>query len=223
MRPWFLFIYIALLVITVISAIDPGLTQLHNWSKPSLMISLFACIALNWKQGKARLYVPLILAVTFSLIGDILLLPELGSTYFVAGLLSFLCAHICYIVLFLKVPHRPLEVPFIRRNPWLIFLAIVFGIWMFTKIKSGAGDIAWAVLIYTLVILTMFLAAFNREGAVGKKSFVLVALGAFLFTISDSILAWNKFNEPVVMASTIILSTYGLAQLMIVRGVLLQE
>lgn len=223
MRPWFLFIYIILTSLTIISAVDYRLTELHQWVKPSLMLSLLICIALNWKAGHKGLFIPLVLAVIFSLIGDVLLLPDLAQDYFVLGLLSFLCAHICYIVLFLKVPHRPLEVPFIRRNPWMIFLAILFGIWMFTKTKTGAGPIAWAVLIYILVILTMALSAFNREGRVSRVSFLLVSLGAVLFMISDSVLAWNKFYHPIEYAPWYILSSYALAQLFIVRGILRQS
>jgi uncharacterized membrane protein YhhN len=223
MRSWFLFIYIILTGLTIISAVDPRLTDLHQWVKPSLMFSLLVCIALNWKAGRVGLFVPLALAVIFSLIGDVLLLPQLSQDYFVLGLLSFLCAHICYIILFLKVPHRPLEVPFIRRNPWLIFLAILFGIWMFTKTKTGAGPIAWAVLIYILVILTMALTAFNREGRVARVSFMLVSLGAILFMVSDSVLAWNKFHHPIENSPWYILSSYALAQLFIVRGILRQS
>jgi len=104
----------------------------------------------------------------------------------------------------------------------LIFLFVLYGIWMFIQVKAGAKDLALPVLIYILVILAMGITAFNREGAVSKKSFRLVGTGAILFMLSDSLLAWNKFVEPIELAPVFVLSTYGIAQLMIVSGMLAQ-
>ena len=42
--------------------------------------------------------------------------------------------------------------------------------------------------------------------------------GAFLFVVSDSLLAINKFYQSFEMAGIIIMLTYGLAQLFIVHG-----
>ena len=89
---------------------------------------------------------------------------------------------------------------------------------MFLQLRQGAGELAWAVLIYVLAITTMLLTALNREGAVSPGSYRLVAFGAVLFVVSDSVLAWNRFVSPVGLSSLWIISSYGLAQLLIVSG-----
>ncbi len=222
MRPWFLFLYVLITGVTIVGAIQPELTALHSYAKPLLMLSLMLCVLFNWRSTGKNLLVLLLFALLFSLFGDVLLLPELGEKFFIFGLVSFLLAHILYIILFLKIPSRPMELPFIRRNPWTIFVMILYGGWMYLKVKDGADEIAWAVLIYILVIMTMAIIALNRQGTVSKMSFQFVTIGAVLFLVSDSLLAWNKFVEPIDHSPIYILSTYALAQLAIVRGVLVQ-
>jgi uncharacterized membrane protein YhhN len=53
---------------------------------------------------------------------------------------------------------------------------------------------------------------------VNNISYKLVAIGAILFVISDSLLALNKFYVPFYFADISIIFTYGLAQLFIVLG-----
>jgi uncharacterized membrane protein YhhN len=74
-----------------------------------------------------------------------------------------------------------------------------------------------------LVILSMATTAFLRQGNVVKNSFVLVFIGAILFMISDSILALNKFYQPLPFTNISIMFTYGFAQLFIVFGLLKQR
>lgn len=155
-------------------------------------------------------------AILFSLAGDILLLPVVDL--FLPGLISFLIAHLLYIFCFFRIDSRPLGVPFIRRHPWAIFLMILYGGWMFLQLRQGAGELAWAVLIYVLAINTMLLTALNREGAVPPGSYRLVAFGAVLFVVSDSVLAWDRFVHPVNLSSLWIISSYALAQLLIITG-----
>ena len=45
-----------------------------------------------------------------------------------------------------------------------------------------------------------------------------MTMGAILFVVSDSLLAFNKFFSPFNNAGVIIMLTYGLAQLFITEG-----
>ncbi len=54
-------------------------------------------------------------------------------------------------------------------------------------------------------------------GFAGNNGF-LIASGGILFFISDGVLAVNKFKLKIKRSNVIILSTYYLAQLMIVLG-----
>jgi uncharacterized membrane protein YhhN len=78
----------------------------------------------------------------------------------------------------------------------------------------------WPVLLYALVITLMALSALFRYGRTSMKSFALVFGGSILFIMSDSLLAVNKFIEPLALADFWIMVTYIGAQYLIVSGIL---
>jgi uncharacterized membrane protein YhhN len=51
---------------------------------------------------------------------------------------------------------------------------------------------------------------------------LLAALGAFLFFLSDILLAWDRFVTPVRNGRLFNMILYHLGQLMLITGVLLQ-
>ena len=191
-----------------------SLSQLHYITKPSIVISL---IFFFWKEGQ-RLSKSIrnltLLALIFSLLGDVLLMfVDQSPDYFMFGLVAFLLAHVMYVLVFLK-----------HRNPSksiLGFLAIliVYAFGLFYLLKDGLGEMLIPVLMYMTVILTMSATAFLRKGMVSKRSYNLVFLGAILFMISDSILALNKFYTAMPLSNISIMLTYALAQYFIVFGI----
>ena len=70
-----------------------------------------------------------------------------------------------------------------------------------------------------LVILSMATAAFLRQGRVSKLSYRLVFFGAIMFMVSDSILALNKFYQPLPYSNIWIMFTYAIAQYVIIIGI----
>ena len=78
------------------------------------------------------------------------------------------------------------------------------------------------VIIYTVVILAMLTGAINRLKKVIALSYWLVLSGAILFLISDSALAINKFGHPFPGSSVLIMTTYLLAQYLIITGYIRQ-
>jgi len=58
----------------------------------------------------------------------------------------------------------------------------------------------------------------SRFGRVSLFSFEIVFYGAVLFLFSDSMLAYNKFVQPLPNAGLIIMASYMLAQYLIVLG-----
>jgi uncharacterized membrane protein YhhN len=83
------------------------------------------------------------------------------------------------------------------------------------------GDLAemkLPVIIYATVILTMLSGAINRKEKVNRRSYLLVLGGAILFVISDSSIAINKFSLPFESSEIVIMSTYVMAQYLIVTG-----
>ena len=156
----------------------------------------------------------MLLALSFSLLGDVLLMfVHKSANFFISGLISFLIAHIMYIFVFLKNRNN-------EKNT-LLFLGIllIYGVSIFCFLHDGLGDLFIPVLIYMTIILLMANTAFSRKGSVPILSYNLVLIGAILFVISDSLLAINKFYQPIYLAHTSIMFTYTLAQLFIVFGV----
>ena len=142
--------------------------------------------------------------------------------YFIAGLISFLLAHLFYLWAFTITYLNNHEIALIKRQGWVLVLVIGYGILFFREIKEHVGSLIGPVMLYTAAITIMLLMAVNRFGRVGRASFWLVASGAALFVASDSILAWNKFVESLPGSHFLIMLTYGVAQLLIVLGAIKQ-
>jgi uncharacterized membrane protein YhhN len=66
----------------------------------------------------------------------------------------------------------------------------------------------------------MVMVALFRFGKTTAGSFAMVFGGAILFMISDSLIAINKFLEPLPQSGFWIMTTYIGAQFLIVRGLL---
>ena len=73
---------------------------------------------------------------------------------------------------------------------------VLYGWGILCLLSDGLGDMKLPVTIYTVVILSMLLAAINREKKVNRQSFLLVLAGAILFILSDSLIAINRFEQP---------------------------
>ena len=190
----------------------------HYFTKPLIVGSLIAYFIPHSKHlGKSTKNLTL-LALVFSVIGDMLLMfTDVSPNYFTSGLVAFLLAHVMYILVFLKkrnITVKPYSV--------ILFFAIYGGI-LFYVLKDGLGDMLIPVILYMLVILTMAVTAFWRKGNVGKKSFYLVFIGALFFIFSDSLIALDKFLMPIPLARTGIILSYAFAQLLIVSGIIKQE
>lgn len=150
-------------------------------------------------------------AILFSAAGDVILdLSFQGS--FIAGLVSFLIAHLWYIGLF------GLDVAW-GQTRWIYTLpAIAYPAAMAVFLWPHLGPMNLPVAVYITVIATMLVFALNRRGAGA-----MVVVGAVFFVISDSILALNKFYAPYSWARYAIMATYYLAQFLIVTGMLKEK
>ena len=198
--------------------IDISGSFLHYLTKPAILLSLIAFFIKKSNHLDKRTRDSMILALLFSLLGDILLMFVFKSPhFFTGGLIAFLLAHIMYIVIFLKKKNL--------KQSYYIFtlLLVVYASGLFYLIKNDLGDMLVPVILYIVVILTMALSAFIREKQLNSISYFLVLLGAILFVASDSILALNKFYKPILYPQVSIMLTYGLAQFLITLGILKQE
>ncbi|MBP6898820.1 MAG: lysoplasmalogenase [Burkholderiaceae bacterium] len=180
-----------------------------NWVfKP---LATLAIIALAWgrgdgsgpAQGLSRRWI--LAGLAASLCGDVALMFPGG---FIAGLLSFLLAHLAYLWAFTRVRRlAALAWPFAAYA--LVAGAILAGLWPGVPAPLRAPVLAYVVC----------LAAMAAQAAVLWRSGLArggrLALGGALFVASDALLATNKFAGPLPLSSLWILASYWSAQWLI--------
>jgi len=208
-----IFLFVAIIeLLSIIFGWD-SIGTIHITVKPLLMLSL-ATFFIFSVESKNKLAFMVIIALLFSWIGDIMLLfQELKPIYFMLGLVSFLLAHITYIVIFNKSSQNFKPKIFTYSTGFLLAL---YGILLLLLMWSGLGDLKIPVIIYTIIIMTMGITALFRR-ANGAN---LVLIGAMLFIVSDSLLALNKFYQAFAAAGFWVMLTYILAQYLIVSGMI---
>ena len=74
------------------------------------------------------------------------------------------------------------------------------------------------VLAYILIISFMLMMAVFRNMRVNRLSFNLILFGALLFILSDALLAYNRFVNPIAYSGVWIMATYMIAQYLITMG-----
>lgn len=211
----FTIVFIIIVILELIFGSIKAYETWHYFTKPTIVISLMLFFIFNSNHLSLQVKVITLLALFFSLCGDILLMfVSNAEGFFIAGLVCFLLAHIMYILMFLRD----------RNSSKHIFLCIgillVYAAGLFSLIKDGLGELLLPVVIYMIVILTMATTAFTRKGMVLQKGYLYVLIGALFFMISDSLLAINKFHNPLPWSNVSIIATYAIAQFLIVLGII---
>jgi len=179
-----------------------GIATDHHWirmiSKPLPVLSLLFLLPSNTPFRKK-----IFAGLSFSLLGDVLL--ETTDQLFVFGLLSFLVAHLFYIMAFYKRKT-------VNAYGIAVFL-LLFGMSYYLFLFSKLGEMALPVLVYLIVILFMVWSSFSQRQFDRNAKFA--AWGALFFMFSDSLIAYTKFYEPVEYSRYVIILTYWLAQYLI--------
>jgi alkenylglycerophosphocholine hydrolase len=149
-------------------------------------------------------YANLILAgLIFSLAGDVLL--EISDDLFVPGLIAFLIGHIGYIAAFLSVTR---ELKLLRGLPFAAWVVLAY-----LLLLPNLGSMAAPVAAYVIVIGTMLWrsSATMTSPVLRWQWFALI--GALLFGLSDTLLAFKKFSGLTIGPSFTIIVLYWLGQL----------
>ena len=189
--------------------------SLEHFFKPLIVPALLTGFLITVRGIAARLSRWIVLALFFSWVGDVLLLfQDKKELFFLLGLAAFLVAHVCYIIFFHQVRVREN----IKSNLWLLVPVVVYYAALISWLSPYLGDKKLPVRIYGIVISFMLMLALHMLYLANKRAGRLIALGAFLFIASDSILAVNKFYESFPLAGVLIILTYGLAQWLISLG-----
>lgn len=204
-----------LVVLLQLLSISLELDRLRSISKGLLipLLMLYFYYATTTSTTSLKKWV--LLALFFSWGGDVLLLFEpRDPNFFILGLISFLIAHIFYILFFRQL--KILES--VKSRVALLLIVIIYYASLIFLLFPFLGNMKIPVLVYGIVISTMFLLAMHMQFIRDRRAGLLMLLGSLAFVLSDSMLAINKFYTTFTGANLLVMLSYSLAQLFIVLG-----
>jgi uncharacterized membrane protein YhhN len=195
--------------------------RLEYIAKPAVMIVLFVWLFTSAGLNGALLWFGV--GILLSLVGDVLLMLSLDR-FFLFGLIAFLLAHIAYVIGF--------NIPLPEFSAWGLAFAVMVSLGGARIIRrviaalasKGQSSMRMPIIAYSMVISLMLLSAMMKliDISWDANAAALVSVGAFLFYISDIILAWNKFVAPIQHGRIYNIAAYHLGQIMLIAGVIAQ-
>ena len=161
-----------------------------------------------------------LLGLVGSWAGDAFLL---GDNYFIPGMVAFMTTHIFNIIFFIKI-YGPLQP---RANKLYLskFILIAFCFFIYFQLKSSMGTLIYPVLVYMALICSAALMAIHVSN--NSRTKLIANLfwtpGMLFFICSDTVLAFNKFSwektgPHIQHIGLVTMLTYGIAQLLLVKG-----
>jgi uncharacterized membrane protein YhhN len=207
--------YVGLAVVDAVLA-ERGAVRWRRATKPLLMPLLAAHIALTGRSGggdeaasdrSSTARGPVLVGLLAGGLGDTALLGRSHGA-FATGLGSFLVGHLSYAVALARAGGWA----GVRARPWIALPAAGLVGAVATTLAPRAGSLRWPVVGYAGVIGAMAtLATGTRRPA--------TAAGAWLFCVSDLVLAWQRVGpRPLPHSDAVVMATYTAGQALIARG-----
>ena len=187
----------------------------RNISKPFLLLSLLGFYIAAARTPSAAV----ILALIFSWIGDVLLIPK-GVKWFTAGGIAFMVSHAFFIAGYCR------DIVFSRIPGLLIVLLAVFFAaavaYIFSKLRPHLPKaLFYPMFLYLLLNGAMNCFAIFRCVSIPSAAAITTAIGAALFFISDTSLFFVRFNkESRLKTHFLVMLTYSVGELLIVLGLI---
>jgi len=180
------------------------------WVFKPLTTGLLCWVA--WRRGLGGdRYAQLVtVGLLLSLAGDVLLI---APSMFIAGLVAFLLAHLCYIGAFAT------GVGFFPRLQPFAAAAVVAGAVLLVLWPTLPGSLRMPVLAYVVAIGLMVGQAHARAAVAGLRENRRAAAGASLFLLSDGLLAIDRFHTSFAAAPLLVLGSYWAAQTLITLSI----
>jgi len=202
-------------------ALSKNLPNLERVAKPAVMVCLFVWLYLSTGLKGNLLWFGV--GILLSLAGDVLLMISLNRM-FLFGLAAFLLAHLSYIAGFKD------QFTSVSGSSFLLIVILAVSVRRVIRRIVGAmrakgeNRLVVPVIVYSLVISVMLFAAMSTifDPAWKTSATLFVSLGAFLFYISDMILAWNKFVTPITNGRIFSIAAYHLGQIGVITGIISQ-
>lgn len=197
-------------VAAILGALQPELRWLHYLAKP---LTTLLIVALVWQAVDVdpRYRRAVLFGLVLSTLGDVFLM--LPVDLFVAGLASFLVAHLAYLFAFTR---RRAVWPL--RWPWLAYALLAAGVLALLWPKLPL-PLRAPVVVYVVALAAMAAQAATVMLADASPATRAAAAGGLSFVVSDALLAIDRFHTPLPAAALWVLASYWLAQLLIGRSV----
>lgn len=188
-----------------------GLWDEPEWGFVIKWLALAGVAFAVWRSWPGGAGFAFFLAVILHSIGDVLLVVD-RKRLFLAGVIAFLFGHVIYAAVFYKGIPRPWPI----RGRIAVIILPVHGIVMgWILIPRLPLPLAIAVTFYIGIILTMSVFAFSSDFTT-----TIVRFGALLYLVSDTLLSWNAFVNPLPTGFPVVWITYFGGQMMIIVGML---
>lgn len=190
---------------------------LRNKTKPFILLLLLAWYCLSADP----VTLTVVLALIFSWIGDVLLIPS-GVKWFTAGGISFMISHFFFILSYAALTD------FTQINKALavilpvIFIAAVLIIFHYLRPYLPKA-LFIPMLLYLMINGFMNCFAWFRSMSSAGPAAIITAVGALLFFVSDSSLFFVRFNKDSRLKTHfLVMLTYSIGEFLIVLGLILK-
>lgn len=188
-----------------IRAIYSGDKGQFYFSKPLTMVLIIALAFGYQGHDHDNAHAWVLIGLLLSLVGDVFLM--LPSHRFMQGLAAFFVAHLCYIVGFSQ---GPLLLNLVDGLLLLLVAGAFFGL-----LWARLGEMRVPVFCYVVIIITMVWVAAGAWHASLTAGAASALVGAFMFLLSDAILAFDRFYRSFYHARAWVMSSYFAAQFLI--------
>ncbi|QUM74978.1 lysoplasmalogenase [Moritella sp. 24] len=152
----------------------------------------------------------ILLGLLLSTLGDIFLM--LPKDRFIPGLLSFLLAHVVYIIAF--------SMRIDLTYTWSLILPLsVIAIIYLKMLWPSLAEMKIPVFVYMSIIVVMAWISGERYFSLSDSASLYAFIGAIIFLFSDATLAFDRFKQQFHSAYAVIIVSYYLAQYFIALSV----
>ena len=212
------YIFLAIFIISTAVHLYASLKEdkkLRNITKPFILLALLGFYIMTARI----LSVAIILALIFSWIGDVLLIPK-GVKWFTAGGIAFMISHGCFVAGYMR------DISFSKIPVILIILLSVFFAgtvaFIFSKLKPHLPKaLFYPMFLYLLINGTMNCFAIFRAVSLTNIATITTAVGAALFFVSDTTLFFVRFKKDSrIKTHFLVMLTYSIGEFLIVLGLL---
>ena len=212
--------YVFLAVFVISTAIHlyaslKKIDKMRNITKPFILLSLLGFYVVSANV----ISLMIILALIFSWLGDVLLIPK-GVKWFTAGGIAFMISHAFFIAGYCR------DIVFSAIPVFLIVLLAVFFIvtvaFIFSKLKEHLPkQLFYPMFLYLLINGAMNCFAIFRCVSNPTAATITTAIGAALFFISDTSLFFVRFKKDgKLQTHFVVMLTYSIGEFLIVLGLI---